>query len=488
MTISVGQALLILIDENMKITPSSAYLSKLKNLYFSGFKTPEDFILLEEIKKDPLLQGYQISTSSDVINEDASRRYFETHLAFESMQYKIKSFPLALAKSHYQTIRNAFKDLGGDLDIIDFKETGRKTIVRDYAAELIERKKKNLSPDDLIIGLSKREQDTIDRLFSGRYIESDHETAKEYADLFMHLKNNCDLSKNDKEKVIILLKSWRLSMILLIKTKKYQNLGLGPVHNIPGPDLYHQGIYLPENRGRQRIEEIRNTQAFGLMKNYMPLPRDDKASAQTVFDYPKPSEMSTYLPEAEWIKYSMGLLVHPYSNAISGVMLLQLRIMLKLHVEKNLCLNNKDMLQHYLSIMVAILTAHTGGHSLLEFIAPIELSQMKNYFSFMSGYDQITLESMFKENNEEAFELALNKTIFYHNQLLNKKKLHAELKCFYEKIPPQNDLCSSRISQLQKAKPTHLYQYTSTKQANIPIRAASNEPISSGHGLVSLKR
>lgn len=475
MTISIGQALLILIDKNANIAPASFYLKQLKNLYFSGFKTPEDFSWLEKIKQDPFLHGYQISTSPEVINEDASRRYFETHLAFKSMQYKIKNFSLNLAKLHYENIKAAFKDLGGDLDDAAFKKTGHKIIVRDYAAELINRKKKGLNPEDLIKGLSKREQETIDRLFSGHYIESDHETAKEYADLIIQLQNNTELSFQDKEKAIILLKSWRLSMILLRKIKKYQELGLYFVDNIPGPNLYHQGIYLPEHRGRKIKEEEHHTsgtQAFGLMKNYMPLPQDDKAFASAPFDYLKPSEMSTYINEAEWIKYSMGLLVHPYSNAISGVMLLQLRIMLKLNIEEKLCLNNKDKLQDYLAVMIAILTAYTGGHSLLEFTTPICLPQLKQYFSFMSEYDQITLESMFKEYNEEAFEHALSKTIAYHNQLLKRSRVQTELKTW----------------QLHKANPTHLSLYQSTLQEKIASRAAANEPTQYTDGLASLKR
>lgn len=488
MMISVGQALLILIDENIKIAPTSEYVQKLKNLYFLGFKSPEDFVFLEQIKTELLLKNYQISTSPEVINEDATRRYFETHLAFESIKPKIKTFSLDLAKLHYKNIRNAFDGLGGDLDHHEFKRSGRKIVIRDYDAELVERKIKNLNPDDLIKGLSKREQETIDRLFAGHYIESDHETAKEYADLMIQIKNNPDLSDHDKETATTLLKSWRLSMILMRKIKKYQDLGLYLIDNIPGPNLYHQGMYLSDKRGRKRKEDtfqIINTQAFGLMKNYMPLPRGDRALADTSFDYPKPSDMSTYLIEAEWIKYSMALLVHPYSNAISGVMLLQLRIMLKLNLDEKLCLNNKDILQHYLSTMIAILTAYTGGHSLLEFTAPIDLPQLKDYFSFMPEYEQITLKSMFKENNEAAFEQALSKTIFYHNQLLNKTKLHIELKKhFHEKSVP----LSSRILQLNKTKVSPLYQYQSAKQPNITILAASNEPSSNKPGLASLKR
>lgn len=473
LTISIGQALLILIEENKHTNPN--YVKQLKKLYFLGFKTKADFIQLEKIKQDPLLHTYQLCKAPEVINEDASRRYFETHLCFATLKNKIKAFPLDLAKSHYESIRDAFGNLGGDLDPVEFKKSGQKKIVRDYETEKDNRKKIGLCPEDLIKGLSKIEQDTIDRLFSGHFIETDHETAKEYADLFTLINQNIDLSQEDKEKTNLLIKSWRLAMILLRKINKYQALGLYPIDNIPGASLYHKDIYLPENRGRKRKEECPGThssQAFGLIKSHMPLPLDDKALASAPFNYPKPAEMSTYIIEAEWNQYSTGLLVHPYSNAISGTMLLQLRILLKLNLEQNLCLDTGDKLQDYLTLMVAILTAHTGGHSLLEFTSPLLLNELKNYFSFMSGYEQITLDSMFRKNNEPAFEAALNKTIVYHTQILKRAELLTELKL---KTP--------------LIRPLPLYQYE--YQADMRLKRANqtlfNAPTSITHGLASLK-
>ncbi len=480
--ISIGQALLILIDQNRNAHPN--YVKKLKKLYFSGFKTKAEFTQLEAIKKDPLLQNYQISLSPETINEDASRRYFETHLCFETMQNKLNTFPLELAKAHYASIRDAFNELGGDIDIAAFKQSGKKIRTRNYEAELIERKNKGLDNEDLIKGLSKREQDTIDRLFSGCFIETDHENAKEYADLFIQLKRNTDLSDKDKEKAIILLKSWRLAMILLRKTKKYQDLGLYSVHNIPGPDLYHKGIFLAENRGKiskEKAAQTHGTQAFGLIKSYMPLPKDDQALANDPFNYLKPAETSTYTNEAEWIKYSMGLLVHPYSNAISGTMLLQLRILLKLNSEGKLCLNDKDKLQNYLTLLISILTAHTGGHSLLEFTAPLSLPEVKSYFAFMKNFESISIKSLFEKNNEVAFENALSKTLSYHNQLLKRATLLAELKMLYQNNTPQNLAPHPQAETYFKA-----FTWTCPQQKK-PSPAVFKPPLLMEHELASLK-
>ena len=85
-TISPGQGLLLLID-HYKIDQTK--VDRLKKLYLSGAETTADAEEIKELLKDPVLSSYKVSFEATTINEDATRRYFETHLASqESPHFK----------------------------------------------------------------------------------------------------------------------------------------------------------------------------------------------------------------------------------------------------------------------------------------------------------------------------------------------------------------------------------------------------------------
>ena len=74
--ISPGQGLLLLIDH---YKADLATVDQLKRLYLSGAVTPTNKQAIVALMTDPVLSSYRVSFDKRTINEDPSRRYFETH-------------------------------------------------------------------------------------------------------------------------------------------------------------------------------------------------------------------------------------------------------------------------------------------------------------------------------------------------------------------------------------------------------------------------
>tara|TARA_R110002110_G_scaffold415807_1_gene656409 strand:- start:17142 stop:21704 length:4563 start_codon:yes stop_codon:yes gene_type:complete len=432
-TISVGQALLLLIDRYQDTEIEKT--KQLKTLYLNGFKTQAEKSLLTEWLNDSVLEEYHVSKAPEIINHDASRRYFETHLSINSSQSALESAQLKQLKLHYQSIKDCFEGLGGDIDAKVFKKSGKRVLKRDYAKEQTDRLTTGGNPDDLIKGISTKEQESIDRLFSGQIADEDYDMHKEYADMINRIQNNPEYSDELKEKALLIVKSTRLSMILSTKIQKYNKKGLYDGEDLPGNEIYQAGIYEGDNRGRvSKPDGQESTRAghLGIMQGHMPLAGDDAALSEEAFCYFKPSDRSTYSVNANWTNYAMEQLVHPFSNSISGTLLVQMKMMMKLHDDGNLQFKDKAAIENYFKSMISTMSAVSGGHSLLEFTGPFLLKDIQDKFKFIDGFADISLRSMFLENNDAAFEKSLQDTILYNNQLLHKAKLHQELKASVE--------------------------------------------------------
>ncbi|HKY69928.1 MAG TPA: protein kinase, partial [Gammaproteobacteria bacterium] len=414
--ITPGQALLLLIA---KYRSSDTVLAeKLKSLYLTGIRTKDENEFVEKMIEDPVLKKYQISSDPRLIANDASRRYFETHLSLETMKTRLSQLPLPLLKAHYDSIKAQFESLGGDCDQERFLQTGEKVLVRDYETEHNLRIQEGKDPEDIIKGVSAKAQAQLDKIFSGKYQESDDDMTKEYADLVSRIKNNKRLSNEEKEKGLLIIKSTRLGMVLSKNIQKYKKLGCYQGEDLPLEDIYHSNLYQEENRGRLAKDDTNRLAAnhhnMGLLKGYHPLPVTDEAYSEEAYRYYKPADRSTFIDGSPWVEEGMAQKVHSYANSISGTMLVQLRTMLKLHQEGKLVLKNKEQFNNTLSAMMGIMVGISGGHSLLEFSAPIKIDKFQEGFSGIDGFDQIDLKTLFFENNETAFEAALAKTIDYN--------------------------------------------------------------------------
>ncbi|MCW8483823.1 hypothetical protein OQJ14_10665 [Fluoribacter dumoffii] len=91
MKISVGQALLILLAKNRD---NGDKYNQLKHLYLAGAKDEETRAAIDAYLQDPALEDYEISKAPKDINRDSSRRYFETHLAYETLSSELGILPL----------------------------------------------------------------------------------------------------------------------------------------------------------------------------------------------------------------------------------------------------------------------------------------------------------------------------------------------------------------------------------------------------------
>ena len=98
-TITPGQGLLLLIqhyqDDFNKVT-------QLKKLYLRGACDGDSCIdLCSFLLEEPLLGDYELVIDEHSINADPSRRYFETHLAYETLQHQLPNMGLLTLRYYY---------------------------------------------------------------------------------------------------------------------------------------------------------------------------------------------------------------------------------------------------------------------------------------------------------------------------------------------------------------------------------------------------
>jgi len=400
--ISVGQALLILIDHYHSHKPI-----RQKLCYFLGVHpTSADRIELEEKwLKDPILKHYQVSLPPKkeveegkvheekynsalcahyhVINSDPTRRYFETQLAQATLYdpKTLNSIDIADMNAHYALLQSFIP-----LDV-----------------------------------LAK-----IKDIFAGDFTHASHEIttdalcAKEYADLIQKFE-----SKEDKnqQKIQLFAKCSYLAVVM----PRYRALPL---------DLYSKGFYLRENRGvTRKFDEKEDKEqqlavrspVLGLMKNYMPMPLGDVASAPCASSYLRVADRHTFNPKAAWTMDNFSYLTQPFSCSISGTMLIHLRIFKYLATQGQLVFFTKDKLANYLKSLVSLMIFNSGGHSFHEFMYPLALPDVRAGFSFMKDFESINSMTLFYEGNEKAFDEALKKTIAYNKVIVGKAAVHHEI-------------------------------------------------------------
>ncbi|MCW8460344.1 hypothetical protein [Fluoribacter dumoffii] len=446
MKISVGQALLILLAKNRD---NGDKYNQLKHLYLAGAKDEETRAAIDAYLQDPALEDYEISKAPKDINRDSSRRYFETHLAYETLSSELENFTLEEMHQHLEAIKG--------------------TAYSSYAS-------------------------LYEEVLQGEYTPSD-DTEHEYADYLNKLKEKEIFSQfNDeqRQKIVDVVSSAFVAMIIASQSQDLLPL-----------DIYGEGIFLDRGKEPKRNQRKTTTSALGILQSADPVPLNDPARMAKTQDFLKPSEQSTYDPNAQWVQDNFSRLVHPFSNSISGTMLCQLRALAKIKELKKLVdymeaqgkpasesaeqshpidethkqmerdlvlyimkpgygkvtsevleqadelvkegkisketieavkrrvdeslLASKEKLGTFLKIYVSALLFNAGGHSLHEFVSPIGLAKVQEEFSDIEGFETLDLEELFLNTNQEAFDKALNKAIAYNEQILKKKAVNEEI-------------------------------------------------------------
>ena len=372
-TISPGQGLLILID-HYKSDP--VHVDELKKLYLSGAQNKSDLKKIKIALTDVVLSNYMISYEIDIIDNDPTRRYFETQLA-------------------YETLKNVLPEI---------RRTGLKSQLQQLMMITPAYKLSSILP-----------------VLHGELRVGDPDLEKEYSDYTSRIvKGNIfgKLPLVDKEKILLLIK---ISFLGVIIAREYSDLPL---------NIYGKGIFSTANRGKilARNRILTRNQHYGLMKGHMPLPQDDLAHSELAIPYLKASDQATFNKEASWVKSNFKKLVHPFSNSISGTVLSQLRMCAQFRNEgATLFTESAEKMELFFKLMSSMILFYGGGHSLYEFVAPFSLLSVQKEFQTTPGFNSINLETMFYSSNKVSFDEALQHTIDYNKRLTLRSHVRAQL-------------------------------------------------------------
>lgn len=371
--ISIGQALLILLNTQSKKNPI------IKKIYLTGPEDSKESLELERLLKDPILSEYKISKEPKVINEDPSRRYFETHLAYYILQQQLQH-------------------LNSDIlnEMLDF----------------------------YYLYINDNEKIVFDNLFKGGFSTIAGITGDEFSDAVSSIYSADyykGFSELDRFKLASLIKITYLSNVIKEQGKK----------NIPLLDVYYNpdSFLNPENRGRFEKEDQKqaSTCHFGLLKSYMSTSQDDICFRGRSFPYGKPSERNSFYPDKKWPKENFNKLVHPFSSSISGTLFGVVSILAYLKDLEVSFFNTNRQMAVFLNCLTSVLLYNSGGHTFNEFFSALKIKEVQDAFQDISGFDQISLQTLMTGDNQKPFEKALNETITYNNQWILRHKLQDEI-------------------------------------------------------------
>ena len=360
-------------------------LNQLKKLYLSGAKDGDRCIALcDALLDEPLLENYDLVIDEQSIDTDPSRRYFETHLAYQTLKYQLSSVD----------INDIHKLCMSIIALVDPQKVPYEeliTIKQVYAGELTRPSFKKRENYQYSFYIKRLKEGTVFSAFSAQ----------------------------EREKI-----KWveRLVYMGLVNGWQFTDLPL---------DIYYTARFGNKERGRvHRVDEQRTTrnQNFGLLKGYMPLSTDDIAFSDTAFSHMKSADYSTFDPDSEVVQACFQQLVHPFSNSISGCFLMQLRVLARLHNdESSIFTENIEAFSQLLRLTISSSLYYSGGHSLHEYAAVLALPDVHDFFKYMPKFSELDLEYIFYHDNEAAFDEALQATLQYNARLIQKSVLHREL-------------------------------------------------------------
>ncbi|CAM4420621.1 MAG: hypothetical protein LEGION0398_MBIBDBAK_01271 [Legionellaceae bacterium] len=374
--------------------------NELKKLYLLGQYDENSSKKMQSYLADKILSDYEISYSKETINNDPTRRYFETHLAFHTIKQELNN------------------------------------INEDDLSTYIDRMLDMLSYDKI---------GTISEALDGQFNEKSANNLKEYSEYILNLQEGKifpTLTQEDRNKISLIVKCALIGVACISD----------PLLSLP-LNIYNKGLFSKEKKGKKLIEEQSTTRNhhFGLMKGYMPLSDNDIAHADTEYRYLKPSDQSTYQENTDWVEDSFTRLVHPYSNSISGTVLSQLRLLLQINrlynldddPDESVFTQSAEKLTVFTKLLISALLFNSGGHSLHEFTAPFTIAEVQKQFETVENFNKINLHSMFLSGNKDSFDEALQSTINYNNMLLIRNKLLEQIRDNQKPLEKTNFITST---------------------------------------------
>lgn len=338
-----------------------------------------------------------LKSNISITIEDPVWRYFETHLAYEVLQEEIEIMDL-------DTIKDLF------------------TYLRNLASN----------------NLSENENKIIDILIEGKSASSfNNFILDEYHDLIIKLKLSPDYQVYSSSNKIKLLLLAQISFLTFELT--------GARNLLPYHGLYSDGFYHPSNRGRiskggsnyQEQYEV-HSQHLGIMKSYMPLPMNDIALAPKPGDFLRGADRSNLDHKSAWAANTFSLTIHEdkfndqaysllntFSNSISGLTLMHMRMLIRCN-ESFLLFHNYEKLHNYLKCLFSLMAFTTGGHSYHELYFPLTISEIQSEFKHIKSFEKMNFKTLLIEN-KKSVSTALEATLKYNRQILNRKNIHTSL-------------------------------------------------------------
>ena len=408
MKITIFQALTLLAQKYRH--EDKATYEKIKSIYLSGVRSDEDLRKLEELLKDEALKDYEISDDRKDINEDPSRRYFESRLCHDTLAASLDKLDMRQLNRNFESMFNRLP-AGQRANILSTVYSGTRE------------GGKNLK------GTAKEYAEGI------RVLKDPDSYPSLKPEQGQGKKSPEQILQERKEKMSLLGKCSHAAMAVVNNNNQSMPL------NLYGKKGY---VYDAENRGRiARTDEAGHENevrpfTLGIMRAYMPVPQDDVLMAKEQAEYQRPVDMTTYMNDGRKHQIPDEIFatkVTPFVNSISGTMLIQLRMTAQLLREHKYVYeakgNNKEeierQLKEYFKSFVAYMIYNAGGHSLNEFLMVLQLPEVQEEFKDLPGFSSLTLENLFKNENEEAFEQAMDRAIVYNQAILQRKAVHEEL-------------------------------------------------------------
>ena len=419
LTISVFQALTLLAD-HYRHDENSNKLKQIMYMYLTGPRTRLSHDLLQKLLADPILATYDVCAAKQTINEDPVRRYFESHLSHNTLATSLDDLDIYLLHEYFNLI----------FDLMD------ENSCREFQAQM-----EQLTP-------VKNMDEYSDAIFQLKKSTS-YESLK--PEDVSEALTPLEILDDRKQKLILITK---ISYAILLVNDQFHSKDL-PL------DLYNsrpKSPYHPMNRGRKERLDLAQANELqeqdvrphtrGIMRSYMPLPLGDALRAEEPSTYSRPADRYTYQENQHLSDspHSMPKLIFenqitPFVGSISGTMLMHLKILallLRHHVlpfvmEPGNIINKQ--LELYMKSFVSYMLYNAGGHSLEEFFTVFIYLKVQQEFKTLAGFASITLKNLFQDTNTAAFNKALEQTIVYNKNILQKKALHQMLQ---ERITPVN--------------------------------------------------
>jgi hypothetical protein len=398
--LSISESILLAIDAYKKAKVGTSSLLKLYMLYIEGVKTVVDQTLISQINKVLTAKNYTVSADPRTINEDPTKRFFETYLAY----YLLKN---NAAELDHQELEQFTTNIKNRLLALPEKEDSHTKLKVENILEGNVKEKK----------LTKYE--------------------KEYAELIAQLTKN---------KFYKLPAKACKNLLQIAAGVSFSTLNTQVDSSMP-VDIYADSVFTMGMDGRGRINKKGNdnvkTTAKGLMKSTTPLYRYGNlvnrvhkkyGDKKQYSPFQRSVDQSGYRIENYWVHRLFSLQTQVYSNGVSSTTLAQIRNMI---LEKRLghsyC---KGFFQKHMTVFASLMVYNSGGHSFYEVFEVLKMRLCRE----LIGDDPTILEAIEHDilmytwlyvDQPEAFEKAMGSTLKYMDAILSQKILNAQFKTKY---------------------------------------------------------